>query len=44
MSNSNKVSVDNFSSKLMEYLQEYKEDISEEVKNTSDKLIKEAAG
>lgn len=44
MSNSNKVSVDNFSTKLMEYLQEYKEDISEEVKNTTDKLIKEAAG
>lgn len=44
MSNSNKVSVDNLSSKLMEYLQEYKEDISEEVKNTTDKLIKEAAG
>ena len=44
MLNSNKVSVDNLSSKLMEYLQEYKEDISEEVKNTTDKLIKEAAG
>ena len=44
MSNSNKVSVDNFSSKIMEYLQEYKEDISEEVKNTTNKLVKEAAG
>ena len=44
MSNSNRVSIDNLSSKIMEYLQEYKEDISEEVKNTTDKLIKEAAG
>lgn len=44
MSNSNRVSIDNLSSKIMEYLQEYKEDISEEVKNTTNKLIKEAAG
>lgn len=42
MSNSNKVSIDNLSSQLMKYLQEFKEDIDDEVKETSDKIIKEA--
>ncbi len=42
MSNSNKVSIDNLSSSIMKALQEYKDDISEEVKETSEKLIKEA--
>lgn len=43
MSNSNKVSIDNLSSAIMETLQEYKDDISEDVKEISDKLIKEAS-
>lgn len=43
MSSSNKVSIYNLSSKIMEYLQDYKEDINEEVKEVSDKLIKEAS-
>lgn len=43
MSNSNRVTVDNLSSEIMKYLQEYKEDISDEVKEVSDKLIKEAS-
>ena len=42
MSNSNKVTVDKLSSEIMKALQEYKEDISEEVKETADKYIKEA--
>lgn len=42
MSNSNKVSIDNLGSEIMKYLQEYKEDIDDEVKETSDNLIKEA--
>lgn len=42
MSNSNKISIDNLSSVILKQLQEYKDDISEEVKETSDKLIKEA--
>lgn len=42
MSNSNKISIDNLSSQLMRYLQEFKEDIDNEVKETSDKVIKEA--
>lgn len=42
MSNSNKVSIDNLSSQLMRYLKEFKEDIDDEVKETSDKIIKEA--
>lgn len=42
MSNSNKVSVDELSSKLMEYLQEYKEDIQEDVKEVANKNIREA--
>ena len=42
MSNSNKVSIDNLSSAIMEYLQEYKEDINDEVQEASDKLTKEA--
>lgn len=42
MSNSNKVSIDNLSSAILKQLQEYKDDISEEVKEASDKLIKEA--
>lgn len=42
MSNSNKVSIDNLSSAIMKALQEYKDDISDEVKEVSDKLIKEA--
>lgn len=43
MSNSNRVSVDNLSSAIMEALQEYKDDINDEVKEISDKLIKEAS-
>lgn len=43
MSNSNKVDINNISSKIMEYLQGYKEDVNEEVKEVSDKLIKEAS-
>lgn len=43
MSNSNKVSIDNLSSAIMETLQEYKDDISKDVKEISDKLIKEAS-
>lgn len=43
MSNSNKVSIDNLSSAIFKQLQEYKDDISEEVKEVSDKLIKEAS-
>lgn len=42
MSNSNRISVNDLSSKIMEYLQNYKEGIYEEVKETSDKLTKEA--
>lgn len=42
MSNSNKVCIDNLSSQLMKYLQEFKEDIDDEVKKTSNKTIKEA--
>lgn len=42
MSNSNKVSIDKLSSVIMKALQEYKDDISDEVKEVSDKLIKEA--
>lgn len=42
MSNSNKVPIDNLSSAIMEALQEYKDDINDEVKEISDKLIKEA--
>lgn len=42
MSNSNKVSIDNLSSAVMKALQEYKEDIDEEVREISDKNIKEA--
>lgn len=42
MSNSNKVSIDNLSSEIMKTLQEYKDDISDEVKEISDKLVKEA--
>ena len=42
MSNSNKVSVDNLSSAIAKYLQEYKEDIEEDVKEVADKNIKEA--
>lgn len=42
MSNSNKVSIDNLGSQIMRYLQEFKEDIDNEVKDTSDKIIKEA--
>lgn len=42
MSNNNKVSIDNLSSAIMEYLQEYKEDIDEEVREVADKNIKEA--
>ena len=42
MSNSNKVSIDKLSSAIMKALQEYKDDISDEVKEVSDKLIKEA--
>ena len=42
MSNSNKVTVDNLSSEIMKYLTEYKEDINDEVKEVSDKIIKEA--
>lgn len=43
MSNSNKVSIDNLSSEIMKALQNYKDDISDEVKEVSDKLIKEAS-
>ena len=42
MSNSNRVSVDNLSSALMKYLQEYKENIDDEVKEVSDKNTKAA--
>lgn len=42
MSNSNKVTVDKLGSAIMKYLQEYKEDIEENVKELSDKNIKEA--
>lgn len=43
MSNSNRVDINKLSSKIMEYLQDCKEDIDEEVKEVSDKLIKEAS-
>lgn len=43
MSNSNKVSIDKLSAEIMKALTEYKEDINEEVKEVSDKLIKEAS-
>ncbi len=43
MSNSNKVSINNLSSEIMKALQKYKDDISDEVKEVSDKLIKEAS-
>lgn len=42
MSNSNRVSVDQLSSEIMKYLQEYKENIEEDVKDVSIKVIKEA--
>lgn len=42
MSNSNKVTVNNLSSAIMKYLQEYREDIQKEVKELTDKNIKEA--
>jgi len=42
MSNSNRVSVDNLNSALMKYLQEYKENIEDDVKEVADKNIKEA--
>lgn len=42
MSNSNRVTVDKLSSAVMEYLQEYKEDIDNDVKELADKNIKEA--
>lgn len=43
MSNSNKVTVDKLSPEILKILLEYKDDIDEEVKETSDKLIKEAS-
>lgn len=43
MSNSNKVSVNKLSSEILKALTEYKENINEEVKEVSDKLIKEAS-
>lgn len=43
MSNSNKVSIDKLSTEIMKALTEYKEDINVEVKEVSDKLIKEAS-
>ncbi len=43
MSNSNKVSINNLSSEIMKALQEYKDDITNEVKEVSGKLIKEAS-
>lgn len=43
MSNSNKVSIDNLSSAIFKQLTEYKENIEEEVVETSNKLIKEAS-
>lgn len=42
MSNSNKVSIDNLSSAIMKQLQEYKEDIEEDVREVADKNTKEA--
>lgn len=42
MSNSNKVSIDDLSSVVMKQLQEYKEDITDDVEETSDKITKEA--
>ncbi len=42
MSNSNKVSINNLGSEIMKYLKEYKEDIDDEVKETTNTLIKEA--
>lgn len=42
MSNSNKVSIDKLGTEIMKALTEYKEDINEEVKEISDRLIKEA--
>lgn len=43
MSNSNKISIDNLSNEIMKALQEYKDDINDEVKEISNKLIKEAS-
>lgn len=43
MSNSNKVSVNKLSSEILKALTEYKENIKDEVKEVSDKLIKEAS-
>lgn len=39
MSNSNKISIDKLSSELQKTLQEYKENIEEEVKEIADKKI-----
>lgn len=43
MSNNNKVSIDKLSSEILKALTEYKENINDEVKEVSDKLIKEAS-
>ncbi len=42
MSNSNRVSVDKLDYEIMKYLQEYKEDIEDDVKEASNKVIKKA--
>ena len=42
MSNNKKVTADSFSSAVMNYLQDYKEDIFEDVKELADKYSKEA--
>lgn len=42
MSNSNRIVADKLNSAIMKYLQEYKEDIEEDVKELADKNIKEA--
>lgn len=42
MSNSNRISVDKLESEIIKYLQEYKENIDEEVKETSDEVTKQA--
>lgn len=42
MSNSNKVKIDSLSVEIIKALTEYKDSIEEDVKETSDKLIKEA--
>jgi gas vesicle protein len=41
MSNSNKISVDKLNSEIMKYLKECKEDIEDDVKEVSSKIIKE---